>query len=791
MLKFFRLYNKHILVVGGCLLMISFLLEPVLNRCSRGSYLEDIGIVDGRTITTDDIRLASTEMSLLNGLSPVTQSRYEPLQWILIHHDARKLGLSASIREVNDLLVVAGLNNIELNDVMRRFNVTSQELFEAVRNWLISQQYQALVAGVEHISPAIRVKQIIEGQMSFPSAPVSEAMVKRFVYDQRAEVSITAIEVPYTQYQPDIKPVTEAEIKELYEKYKDNLPGEGKPYGYGYKLPDRVKLEYLRIPYDRARDIVKVEEVDIYGYYERNKSRYLVSAAPPVVTPDPTTPPDFVPPASPFEKVEPKKEEPAPKKEDPAPAPAPKTEEKPADKPEEKPAPPTEEKPAPKTEDAPKGCGDEDAKPADAAKDAKDPAPKADSPKADAPKADEPKVDAPKVDAPKTDVPKVDLPASIAPLKETDPDPAIIAPAVPRYRPYEEVRTEILRDLKDAKARELVRKIMLAAQDQLMRDVRRLDQVEGYFNTESKGFTPMSMADAAADIQKRFNLLPTVVRLDGEWLDQAAVLKLPEFGESVIPARQGRPSVRVSDYVFSARELLDKDSKNALMIERLQAKVPSQIVTDLTGEFIFRLIDAQKARPATLEERRDDVDRDARKLAAFRLLESKGAEWVTRAKTEKIEDIARVQNAGVITSTFRKREMDFMFGTGLQVPTIPTIGQNEGFVDHVFETAEKAIKDGSLEGVAAADRIGAAALPERLSLVVYRIDLFKPITRNELEMIVARPQIGEFAGRTFFRPTEESANPLSVEALSKRVGFVASDEGKSDKKKDEKEQAMK
>jgi len=847
-LKFFRLYNKHILVVGGCLLMVSFLLEPVLNRCSSGSYLEDIGVVDGRTITTEDIRIASTEMSLLNALSPVTQSRYEALQWILIHHDARKLGLSASNQEVNDLMVVAGLNNVTINDVMRRFNVTSDQLFEAVRSWLVSQQYEALVAGVEHISPAVRVKQIIEGQMAFPSAPVSEAMVKRFVYDQRAEVTISAVEIPYTQTQPDIKPVTEKDIQELYEKYKDNLPGQGKPYGFGYKLPDRVKLEYLRVPYDRAREVVKVEEVDIYGYYERNKSRYLIAATPaPTTIPDPTTIPGFVPPASPFDKVEPKKDDakkddtkkddtkkddakkddakkddtkPVEPKPD-APAPAPKVEEK------------VEEKAPPKSQTkedapAPKGCGDEGAKPAAPAKDAKEPeaksdTPKADAPKTDAPKADVPKVDAPKVDVPKVDVPKVDAPkvdvpkvdvpkvdvpkvdapkvdapktdtpSSIAPLRDTDPAP--IAPAPPRYRTYEEVRAEIQRELKDAKARELVHKMLLNAQEQLMRDVRRLEQEEGYYKIDTKSYAPAPLSEIAADLQKRFGVLPTVVRLDSEWLDQAAVEKLPEFGEASIPARQGRSIVRASEYVFSAKELLEKDSKNPLMTDRLQAHVPSQIVTDVNGEFIFRLIDAQPARPATQEERKDEVDRDARKLAAFRLLESNRSEWITRAKAEKIEDIARVQNATVIASTFRKREMDFMFGMGLQVPTVPTIGQNETFVDHVFETAEKAIKDGSLEGVPAEDRIGAVALPERLSLVVYRIDLFKPITKAELEVIVGRPQIGEFAGRTFFRPTEEMANPLSVEALSKRVGFVSSSEGKTDKKKDakkdDKEQAMK
>jgi hypothetical protein len=782
-LKFFRQHNKQILVVVACLAMVSFLIEPALNKCQQSAQEETIGRLDGHKVTTTDIRHASAELGALNALSPVFRLMFEepldPLQWVLILHDARKMGLDASTREAQDVMQLCGVSNVVINEVMRSYAMTPDQVMGAVRNWSVVQQYKALAEGSTHVGTVEQIKELIQFQFKLPApTPVSDPMLRRFIYDQRSEATITAFEVPFSKYQTEIKAPTEAQSKALFDQNKDKLPGEGEPYGFGYKYPDRVKLEYIRFPFERAKEFVQVEEVDVYAYYERNKDRYIVPATPPVPPTPPVVPP-VVPPVPPVTPEKSKGDDKSKTPESPKTPETPKTGEK--SKVEEKPK--AEEKPKP--EEKKDGCA-----PGDETKDAvKDAAPKADptkdaAPKTDPAKADPTKVEPTKTEPAKTDPTKADpTKTSTAPLREDGVKPPFTGPI---YRTYEEVRGEILRELQDVKARELVRKMVQDAQELMLREVRRLPQADAYY--ETKGFTPGSLVAIAEDLQKRYKLLPTVVRLDADWLDEAAVKKLPDFGEAILAA-QGQFGITAPEYVFSVRELHEKDSKHRLVPLRLQALVPSMPITDLNSIYLFRVTAAERARVPEYAERKDDVERDARKVAAYNILQGKRAELLARAKAEKLEDIARAEGATVFSPKFSKRELDFRRG-GLNVPNVPPLGQSEPFVDQVFETAEKAVKDGSLEGVPAADRVGAVAVDKRMSIVLYRVDLFKPISRMALESEAARPLASMMVARGLTPMEDPTARPLSIESLAKRTGFVREGEGK-EKKNDDKKDAKK
>ncbi|UCE50025.1 MAG: hypothetical protein JSW47_07675, partial [Phycisphaerales bacterium] len=69
----------------------------------------------------------------------------------------------------------------------------------------------------------------------------------------------------------------EGQMAEQFGKYKDYFAGQvsdDNPYGFGYKLPGRVRLEYIAVKLDDVRTIIKPPTQDEMGqYYNRNKDQ--------------------------------------------------------------------------------------------------------------------------------------------------------------------------------------------------------------------------------------------------------------------------------------------------------------------------------------------------------------------------------------------------------------------------------------------------------------------------------------------------------------------------------------
>ena len=72
MLKFFREYNKYILVVGVALLMVAFLVGPTLSMFAPEPGAEMIGSIGDRQVTILDLRQAKSELTLLQDVAPRT-----------------------------------------------------------------------------------------------------------------------------------------------------------------------------------------------------------------------------------------------------------------------------------------------------------------------------------------------------------------------------------------------------------------------------------------------------------------------------------------------------------------------------------------------------------------------------------------------------------------------------------------------------------------------------------------------------------------------------------------------
>ncbi|MEL7088160.1 MAG: hypothetical protein AAGL98_06905, partial [Planctomycetota bacterium] len=236
------------------------------------------------------------------------------LAWLLIQRDAQQLGLYASDREVELALQTVGIDQEQLLTLAKDARTTTDTIEEVVRRWLISEQYRQLVMGTAYrdprgnsASPAIErlqvfretANQIVERQLqglqNLPPellqqfAPqvyqeasfmaglqangthrLSAPMLQHYVQDNYPTVEGRVVLV-----RPDTDAVdepTEAQIAEVFAEYKDDLPGQGEPFPFGYRYPDRVKLEYLRIPMRQVLDATQVDYVEVLDAYQTNRT---------------------------------------------------------------------------------------------------------------------------------------------------------------------------------------------------------------------------------------------------------------------------------------------------------------------------------------------------------------------------------------------------------------------------------------------------------------------------------------------------------------------------------------
>ena len=108
MLKIIRKYQLIILVIGGSLLMVVFLFEPIIGRISPDPRKSTVGkFSDGTKLTGFDFQYASSDLSILKVVVPILllpenngglgieqgQGDASELHWLLLTKQANDAGL--------------------------------------------------------------------------------------------------------------------------------------------------------------------------------------------------------------------------------------------------------------------------------------------------------------------------------------------------------------------------------------------------------------------------------------------------------------------------------------------------------------------------------------------------------------------------------------------------------------------------------------------------------------------------------------------------------------------------
>ncbi|MCP4068824.1 MAG: hypothetical protein GY741_11140 [Phycisphaeraceae bacterium] len=245
MFQFLRKYDKWILVVGGTLLMITFLVPQAIQGLAE--YSAQTGATWARvgsnkeSVTSgeaDMLRRQTRLIDLLGASSPLGQLGVgtNPAHWYLLVREARAAGLvggASSGYEVAQQIAGARTDTEGVTPEMVIATLGSQA-------GLNPQQTLATLAEVRGVTQLLA---LVGTAGRFSDTRLRSAAARKSL-GVAADVVVIDARTDDTIEQPEID---EQRLTEQMTAHADVLP-DAEGATFGYRIPDRFKLEWLMIP---------------------------------------------------------------------------------------------------------------------------------------------------------------------------------------------------------------------------------------------------------------------------------------------------------------------------------------------------------------------------------------------------------------------------------------------------------------------------------------------------------------------------------------------------------------
>lgn len=257
MLKWLRKYNTFILVVGGVLLMVAWLLPETIKELGQSRWGKSPMRMAGSKVSASAFGLAVREheaLAMLLGKGMLEQGvrgGVNAEHWLMLQHEAEEAGYMSG-----------RFDGAEFLNTLAKGMV--QQMAFGMQQSQIDEQVKLLVANwtTNAIPRILGATQLTEEQLYRALGKLHGVSRMQAVYssgvrfsDRRlinaAKTETDSAKIDYVVLPPDKDAATMPEpdaaaIDAHYAKYKDVKPGTGET-GIGYLLPDRVKLTWLAI----------------------------------------------------------------------------------------------------------------------------------------------------------------------------------------------------------------------------------------------------------------------------------------------------------------------------------------------------------------------------------------------------------------------------------------------------------------------------------------------------------------------------------------------------------------
>jgi len=182
--------------------------------------------------------------------------------WLLLREEAHQAGIWFSnehaqyfLREIAENFFKTTYTQMMeslVNPSSGRTGVSEQEVLEAFSDLMAVWEYARIICSSEDVT---------EQQVRHKISQTRETMNLEFVrFDSLA----------FSEAMPE---PNQQQITEQFEKFKDTLPdyvSDNNPYGFGYKLPDRVSFQYLAVKLEDVEKIInKPTNEDAVQFYRQ------------------------------------------------------------------------------------------------------------------------------------------------------------------------------------------------------------------------------------------------------------------------------------------------------------------------------------------------------------------------------------------------------------------------------------------------------------------------------------------------------------------------------------------
>ncbi|MEZ6242986.1 MAG: hypothetical protein R3B57_08085 [Phycisphaerales bacterium] len=300
MLKFLRKYNVLILVIGGSLLMVVFLLQPVLTRLQPSPEERKIGTIgaDKSKVAQRDLHEASDDIRILEALSPFIvraglqlDQGHEMHHYFLLLYEAKREGLVGGVDDGASLIPQLARDQAQLEELSKY----PQQYWGLIRSQPFFAQDVAKKA-VELEPQLMQARELIAQRWGMPVDRVDQALANtrgilrlRNTYNAALRFSAPdalviardrfdaaladVLVVPSTLFVSEIPTPTEDQLLAHFEQYKSDPPGTGE-FGFGYLQPPSVKLEWLVLDPAVFSTAVTPDPIEVRKRWSQNREKY-------------------------------------------------------------------------------------------------------------------------------------------------------------------------------------------------------------------------------------------------------------------------------------------------------------------------------------------------------------------------------------------------------------------------------------------------------------------------------------------------------------------------------------
>jgi hypothetical protein len=240
MLKKLQNYNRQILAAVSVLLLIVFLAPTAVTQCSQGggsSTTVWAKTSDGTTLTLGDLQDMRAQLAVLEVMGEPVVGRLgaskSPEHWWLLVKEARDAGLVGGAGDGRVMIEESATRSgAKPDDVLMQLASSSR------------QQPQVVLETLANLRGVERLVGLSVGNRRLSDARMRDAARELLT---NASCEVVVLDGATATKALPIDPPSEDRMAKLFEQGKDQLEGAG-PGGIGYKIPDRVQLEWLVVP---------------------------------------------------------------------------------------------------------------------------------------------------------------------------------------------------------------------------------------------------------------------------------------------------------------------------------------------------------------------------------------------------------------------------------------------------------------------------------------------------------------------------------------------------------------